>query len=133
MLHRRIRTKSAGLILVLAALSSATGSCPAQTAARVTDDPLPSWNDGDTKKAIVAFVTRVTTEGGPDFVPAKARIATFDNDGTLWCEQPLYAQFAFAFHRARVMAEQDPSLKDKPGIQAIIVERPESDGAIRSA
>ena len=55
-------------------------------------DPLPSWNDTAPKKALVAFVERVTKEGSPDFVPTEERIATFDNDGTLWCEQPMYFQ-----------------------------------------
>ena len=54
-------------------------------------DPLPSWNDTAPKKAIVAFVEKVTKEGSPDFVPLNERIATFDNDGTLWCEQPMYS------------------------------------------
>ncbi|HWN46936.1 MAG TPA: hypothetical protein VNM71_06235, partial [Steroidobacteraceae bacterium] len=53
-------------------------------------DPLPSWNDGASKRAIVAFVARVTKPGTPDFVPVPQRIATFDNDGTLWAEQPIY-------------------------------------------
>ena len=57
-------------------------------------DPLPSWNDTDAKKAIVTFVEKVTKEGSPDFVPGRERIATFDNDGTLWCEQPMYFQLA---------------------------------------
>ncbi len=57
-------------------------------------DPLPSWNDGPTKQAIVEFVERVTEEGGSDFVPVEQRIATFDNDGTLWAEQPIDFQFA---------------------------------------
>ena len=59
-------------------------------------DPLPSWNDTAPKKAIVAFIEKVTKEGSPDFVPLAERIATFDNDGTLWAEQPMYFQFAFA-------------------------------------
>ena len=59
-------------------------------------DPLPSWNDGPTKQSIIEFVTKVTSEGGPDFVKPEERIATFDNDGTLWIEQPLYNQFVFA-------------------------------------
>ena len=70
------------------------------SAAQQSGDPLPSWNEGSAKKSIIAFVARVTTEGRPDFVPTSARIATFDNDGTLWCEQPIYVQAAFAFHRA---------------------------------
>jgi hypothetical protein len=53
-------------------------------------DPLPSWNEGTARKGIIEFVTKVTKEGGPDFVPAAERIATFDNDGTLWAEQPMY-------------------------------------------
>jgi len=62
-------------------------------------DSLPSWNDGSAKTAIVDFVARVTKEGAPDFVPAAERIATFDNDGTLWSEQPLYFQFIFMIDR----------------------------------
>jgi hypothetical protein len=57
-------------------------------------DPLPSWNNGAAKQSILNFVAAVTREGSPDFVPAPQRIATFDNDGTLWCEQPMYAQLA---------------------------------------
>src|SRR5215510_2450102 len=60
------------------------------------EDPLPSWNDGPTKQSILDYVTRVTKEGGPDYVEPKDRLATFDNDGTLWIEQPMYNQFVFA-------------------------------------
>ena len=73
------------------------------TAARAAD-PLPSWNDGKAKQSIVNFVAKVTTEGSPDFVPPAERIATFDNDGTLWAEQPVYFQFAFAFDRVKALA-----------------------------
>src|SRR5499426_378288 len=76
--------------------------------ARAETDPLPSWNDGAAKAAIVDFVTRVTKEGGADFVPAADRIATFDNDGTLWGEQPLYFQFLFAVDRVKALAPQHP-------------------------
>ena len=72
-------------------------SASAQTA--TSGDPLPSWNDGATKQSITTFVSRVTTQGGPDFVPVDQRIATFDNDGTLWCEQPMYVQLAFILDR----------------------------------
>ena len=72
------------------------------------DDPLPSWNDTDPKKAIVAFVDRVTTPGSPDFVPDADRIATFDNDGTLWAEQPMYFQLLFALDRVKALAPQHP-------------------------
>ena len=71
-------------------------------------DPLPSWNDGPTKTSIIDFVTKVTKEGGPDYVAPAERIATFDNDGTLWVEQPIYTQFAFAIDRVRAMANKHP-------------------------
>jgi hypothetical protein len=77
------------------------------TVARAAD-PLPSWNDGATKKAIVTFVEKVTKKGSPDFVPPEERIATFDNDGTLWAEQPIYFQVAFALDRVKVLAPQHP-------------------------
>ena len=67
--------------------------------ARAQSDPLPSWNDGPNKQAIVEFVASVTKDGGPNFIPVPQRIATFDNDGTLWSEQPIYFQFAFALDR----------------------------------
>jgi hypothetical protein len=64
-------------------------------------DPLPSWNDTAPKKSILAFVEKVTKEGAPDFVAPADRIATFDNDGTLWGEQPMYVQMRFAFDRVK--------------------------------
>jgi hypothetical protein len=83
-------------------------------------DPLPSWNDGPAKQAILAFVAKVTKEGGPDFVPPAERIATFDNDGTLWCEQPVYVQFAFAFDRVRTLADKHPDWKEKQPFKGIL-------------
>jgi len=71
-------------------------------------DPLPSWNDGPTKQSIIDFVTKVTKERGPDFVAPQDRIATIDNDGTLWVEQPIYTQFAFAIDRVKAQANQHP-------------------------
>ena len=79
--------------------------------ARAADDLLPSWNDGAARKSIVAFVQRVTTPGGPAFVPPAERIATFDNDGTLWAEQPMYFQLLFALDRVRALAPQHPEWK----------------------
>lgn len=67
-------------------------------------DPLPSWNAGPTKDAIVKFVQRVTTKGGPDYVPPSERIATFDNDGCLWSEKPVYFQLLFAIDRIKQLA-----------------------------
>ena len=69
---------------------------------------LPSWNEGPAKKALVDFVQRVTREGSADFVPVPERIAVFDNDGTLWCEQPLYIQLAFAMDRVKTLAAEHP-------------------------
>jgi len=72
--------------------------------AQAPADPLPSWNDGAVKKSITDFIPRVTTEGSADFVPPDQRIATFDNDGTLWAEQPMYFQLAFALDRVKALA-----------------------------
>lgn len=83
-------------------------------------DPLPSWNDGATKKSITEFVGRVTRDGGPDFVPVPEQIATFDNDGTLWTEQPFYFQFAFALDRVKTMAPQHPEWKTKQPFKALL-------------
>jgi phosphoglycolate phosphatase-like HAD superfamily hydrolase len=77
------------------------------TAPCVAQEPLPSWNDTAPKKAI-AFVERVTKQGSPDFVPPAERIATFDNDGTLWAEQPIYFQLVFAFDRVKLLAPEHP-------------------------
>ena len=83
-------------------------------------DPLPSWNDGASKKAIVAFVAQVTKAGTPDFVPAPQRIATFDNDGTLWVEQPIYTQFAFAIDRVKLLSAGHPEWKGKEPFASLI-------------
>lgn len=88
--------------------------------AQAQPDPLPSWNDGAAKTAIMDFVGRVTREGGPDFVPVPERIATFDNDGTLWTEQPYYFQVAFAIDRVKAMAPQHPEWKKKQPFKALL-------------
>jgi hypothetical protein len=85
-----------------------------------TGDPLPSWSAGTSKKAIVDFVTRVTTKGSPQFVPPAERIATFDNDGTLWGEQPLYFQLLFAIDRVKALAPQHPEWKGKEPFASLI-------------
>ncbi|MGZ8416554.1 MAG: haloacid dehalogenase-like hydrolase, partial [Methyloceanibacter sp.] len=90
------------------------------TLARADDDPLPSWNDGATKQSIIDFVTKVTTEGGPDFVKPEERIATFDNDGTLWIEQPMYNQFVFAMDEVKAQANQHPEWKDKEPFKSVL-------------
>lgn len=83
-------------------------------------DPLPSWNDAASKKAIMTFVDRVTKEGGPDFVPPAERIAVFDNDGTLWAEQPIYFQLFFALDRVKAMAPRHPEWKDKEPFASLL-------------
>lgn len=90
------------------------------TAAQAQEDPLSSWNDGTPKTAILDFVAAVTTEGGPDFVPVDARVATFDNDGTLWVEHPMYAQLAFALDRVKALAPERPEWKTTQPFQAVL-------------
>jgi phosphoglycolate phosphatase-like HAD superfamily hydrolase len=90
------------------------------TSARAQTDPLPSWNDGPTKKSITDFVARIIREGGPDLVAVPERIATFDNDGTLWTEQPFYFQLAFAIDRIKTMAPQHPEWKRKQPFRAVL-------------
>jgi phosphoglycolate phosphatase-like HAD superfamily hydrolase len=101
-------------ILALSFIAFPCASALAQT------DPLPSWSDGPVKKSITDFVSRVTTQGGADFVPTEQRIATFDNDGTLWCEQPVYFQVAFAFDRVKAMAPRHPEWKTTQPFKALL-------------
>lgn len=83
-------------------------------------DPLPSWNDGTSKKSIIDFVTKTTTEGSADFIPVADRIACFDNDGTLWSEQPMYFQLAFALDQVKTLAPQHPEWKTKQPFKALL-------------
>lgn len=83
-------------------------------------DPLPSWNDGANKRAITDFVKNATTPGSPDYVPVPDRIALFDNDGTLWVEQPMYTQLAFALDRVKALASQHPEWKQKQPFKAVL-------------
>jgi phosphoglycolate phosphatase-like HAD superfamily hydrolase len=83
-------------------------------------DPLPSWNDTGAKKAVVHFVERVTKEGSPDFVKPEDRIATFDNDGTLWVEQPIYTQVTFAIDEVVAMAPQHPEWREEEPFKSIL-------------
>ena len=87
---------------------------------RMASDPLPSWNDGAAKAAIVDFVARVTKRGGADFVAPADRIATFDNDGTLWCEQPVQVQVFFAMDRLEALAAKNPSLRERQPFKAFL-------------
>ena len=98
----------------------AAGVVVANRAGFAQGDPLPSWNDGAVKRAILDFVARTTAIGGRDFVPVPERIATFDNDGTLWCEQPVYFQFAFAMDRVKALASQHPEWKDREPFKSVL-------------
>lgn len=100
-----------GIILLLVA---AIGSPAA------ADDPLPSWNDSPRKQAIVDFVEQVTTKDSPDYVPPAERIAVFDNDGTLWCENPLPFQLLFALDSVKRQVSEDPKLSKKPMVKAAL-------------
>jgi len=96
------------MLSAFAALPALPVLFPASALADVAGDPLPSWNDTAAKKAITTFVEWVTKQGSPDFVPVDERIATFDNDGTLWAEQPMYFQLLFALDRVKVLAPLHP-------------------------
>ncbi|UPY35856.1 HAD family hydrolase [Sediminicoccus sp. KRV36] len=95
----------------------ATADASAQSAVR---DPLPSWRDGPTKRAILALIRQSVRQGTPDLLPPAERVAVFDNDGTLWVEQPLYTQFAFAIDRLKEMAQRDPALAQRQPFKAAI-------------
>lgn len=93
-------------------------------------DPLPSWNEGASKRATIDFVNRVTREGGPGFVPAADRIAVFDNDGTLWCEWPFYAQALFARDRVHALVPQHPEWRETQPFKAVLENDPKALAAL---
>lgn len=109
------RIKTPILLVVLVLGISASAPTPAQ----YTAIPLQSWTEGPVKKAILDFVTRVTRQDGPDFIPLRDRVAVFDNDGTLWPEQPI-VQVAFMQAKIKEMAAQDPSLYEKQPYKAAL-------------
>jgi phosphoglycolate phosphatase-like HAD superfamily hydrolase len=108
-------SRRAVLVAILVLALGAWATC-----AQAEADPLPSWNEGRAKQSIIEFVTRVTKEGGPDYVAPKDRIATFDNDGTLWVEQPIYTQFAFAMDQVKRQANQHPEWSTKEPFKSVI-------------
>jgi phosphoserine phosphatase len=111
--RQELNMRALARFIFAATLTLFAGTAPAQ-------DALPSWNEGASKQSIVEFVGRVTRQGGPDFVPPAERIATFDNDGTLWSEQPLPVQLAFALDRVKALAPQHPEWKDKQPFKAVL-------------
>jgi hypothetical protein len=108
-----------GAIRALLAAGAAAAALQSPVRA-ASSQALPSWNDGPARQAIVRFVAGVSTEGGPDYVPAAARIAVFDNDGTLWSEQPTYVQMAFILDRVKALAPQHPEWKVQPPFKAVL-------------
>jgi haloacid dehalogenase-like hydrolase len=96
------------------------GALAFTTTISMAADPLPSWNEGPAKKAIIEFVTKVTKPGASDFIPVPERIATFDNDGTLWCEQPLPVQLYFVLDRVKTLAPQHPEWNDKEPFASLL-------------
>ncbi len=114
-IDRRMMLSSMAMVPLLTVAVRSTSAV-----AQAQRDPLPSWNDGATKASIVDFVARVTTQGGPYFVPPEQRIATFDNDGTLWIEQPMYVQLAFVLDRVKALSPMHPEWKDKQPFAAVL-------------
>ena len=110
-----MRTTFRSSIIAVALVLASAVATAAQAA-----DPLPSWNNGHARQSIVAFVEKVTTPGSPDFVPVPERIAVFDNDGTLWCEQPMPVQFYFALDRVKALAPQHPEWNDKEPFASLL-------------
>jgi hypothetical protein len=88
--------------------------------ARAQTDPLPSWNDGAAKKAIVDFVKTTTEKNSPKFVPAEARIAVFDQDGTLWVEHPMYSQVVYCLDRVPAVVKAKPDLANVEPFKTVL-------------
>jgi len=112
-----------GLVLAGCSQPTAPASTPTADSTKVTTaviDPLPDWNDGATKQAILDFVKKTTTDSSSDFVPVADRIAVFDNDGTLWSEAPMPPQLAFALYDVKRRAAADPKLAKDPMVQAAV-------------
>jgi haloacid dehalogenase-like hydrolase len=107
-------------LAMLPALCGPLLPLPARAQTGVSGGPLPSWNDGATKQSILNFVATVTREGSSDFVPPAERIATFDNDGTLWVEHPMYTQMAFVLDRVKATASSHPEWKDTQPFKAAL-------------
>jgi phosphoglycolate phosphatase-like HAD superfamily hydrolase len=115
----RRRVRAAACLVFLLLVPALVLLVPAFVRAQ-TDPPLPSWNDGAAKQNIVALVQKVTDRSDPGFVPPEQRIATFDNDGTLWSEQPIYFQFAFALARVKALAPKHPEWKTTQPFKAVL-------------
>lgn len=133
-LHPARRHVVAAALLSWIALAGLPGcivpAANAQAVAAQAADPLPSWNEGAAKQSIRAFVEKITQEGGGDFVPVAERIAVFDNDGTLWSEQPVYFQFMFALDRLKQLAAANPALAGQEPYKSALSGDPEALAAL---
>jgi phosphoserine phosphatase len=114
--HPDVKSLRQPLVLLLWVLLVSTRVGFAQDAS----DPLPSWNNGSAKRSIVDFVASVTKAGGPDFVPPEERVATFDNDGTLWSEQPMYVELAYTLDKVAEMAPSHPEWQRTQPFAAVL-------------
>jgi phosphoglycolate phosphatase-like HAD superfamily hydrolase len=112
-----VNIRTINIMISAAALLAFGASCTSALAAR---DPLPSWNEGPAKQAIVDFVHATTTKGSPEFVPPAERIATFDQDGTLWVEHPMYSQVMYCLERVPVLAAEKPELKETEPFKTVL-------------
>jgi phosphoglycolate phosphatase-like HAD superfamily hydrolase len=108
------------LLAVLAAFPATCGSLASKTAPAQTAEPLPSWNDGPAKQAILDFVHTTTDQASPKFVPPEDRIATFDQDGTLWVEHPIYTQVVYCLERVPAVVAQKPELKNREPFKTVL-------------
>jgi phosphoserine phosphatase len=115
-----LRTAGRSAVLGVLVLGVGFGPAPFARSQPPGADPLPHWKDTAPKKAITDFVAKVTKEGSADYVPPAERIAVFDNDGTLWCEQPMYVQLAFALDRVKALAPKHPEWKEKQPFKAVL-------------
>ena len=109
-----------GLLIITSLNNCKEDTKKQEVVVEATMDPLPSWNDGTTRNAIIDYVTDVTDENSSNFIPVIDRIATFDNDGNLWSEQPAYFQLFFAIDRVKTLAENNPEWKDKQPFKAVL-------------
>jgi phosphoglycolate phosphatase-like HAD superfamily hydrolase len=114
-----MKRHSVRVTFTFAAFAIVSATCAAEARSQ---EVLPSWNDGPAKEAILKFVAATTTEGSAAFVPAAERVATFDNDGTLWCEQPMYFQALFALDRVKAMAEQHPEWREQEPFKSVLAD-----------
>src|SRR5262249_28618551 len=111
----RMKGRTARTFRLLIAVAFAVSASSARAA-----EALPSWNDGEARRSILAFVESVTREGAPTFVPPAERIAVFDNDGTLWAEQPLYFQLVYALDQVKALAPKHPEWKTQPPFSELL-------------